>query len=88
VFKKFWFLVPISRGGNARFASPADAHDHGACVGHRSRKESIIGKFCNAWSYRMHVLCMNKLPLYFWKFSQHETFDCNLKVQKSNRCLV
>jgi len=21
---------------------------------------------------------MNKFPLYFWKFSQHKKFDCNL----------
>jgi len=62
--------------------------NHGARFGRRSRNKSIIGKFRNAWSYHVQVLCMNKLPLYFRKFSQHETFDCNLKVQKSNRCLV
>jgi len=26
ISRKFWFLVPISKGGNARFAPPADAH--------------------------------------------------------------
>ena len=26
VFKKFWFLVQISRGGKCPFCSPADAH--------------------------------------------------------------
>ena len=61
---------------------------HGACVGCRNWNNSIIGMVCNAWIYRMQVLCTNKLPLYFWKFSQHETFDCNLKVHKSNLCPV
>ena len=49
---------------------------------------STTGKIRNAWSYHVQVLCTNKLPLYFRKFSQHETIDCNLKVQKSNRYLV
>ena len=66
-----------------QFHEQADKINYEAHVGHRSRNKSIIAKFRNAWRYHVQVLCTNKLPLYFWKFSQHGKFDCNLKVQKS-----
>ena len=42
--------------------------------------KSIIGKLRNAWSYHVQVLCTNKLPLHFRKFSQQESFDWNLTL--------
>ena len=41
----------------------------------------IIGKFRNAWSHHVQVLCTNKLPLHIWEFSQHEKFDWNLRCR-------
>ena len=64
-----------------RFHKQADKINHEACVGRHSRSKRIIGKFRNAWSYHVQVLCTNILPLYFRKFSQHEKFDCNLGAE-------
>jgi len=33
-----------------------------------TKNKSIIGKFPNAWSHQVQVLCTNKLPLYFRGF--------------------
>ena len=55
--------------------------NHEARVGRRSRNKSIIGKFRNARSYHVQVLCMNKLPLYFRMFSQREKFEWNLRCR-------
>ena len=72
--------IILQQRWQVRFQKQADKINQGACVGRRSRNKSIIGKFRNnAWSYRVQVLCTNKLPLYFRKFSQHEMFDCNSK---------
>ena len=72
-----------SSAGRCGFYKPTGKINHGACVCHRSRNKRIIGKFRNAWRYRVQELCTNKLPLHFRKFSQHEKFDCNLRCRSS-----
>ena len=72
-----------------RFHKQTDKINHGACVGRHIRNKNIIGKFRNAWRYHVQVLCTNKLPLYFRKFSQHENFDWYLGAEvQSMRSLV
>jgi len=36
-----------------------DKVNHGACVSRYNRNKSIIGKFHNAWSHHVQVLCTN-----------------------------
>ena len=67
-------IIILQQRLQVRFHKQADKINHGACVGRRSRNKSTMEKFRSAWSYRVHVLCTNELPLYFRKFSQHETF--------------
>jgi len=50
---------------------------HASAVAVETKASS--GSFRIAWSYHVQVLRTNKLPLYFWKFSLHETFDYNFK---------
>ena len=63
------------------FINKTDKINHGACVSRHNRNKSIIGKLRNAWSHHVQVLCANKLPLYFRKFSQHEKFDWYLRCR-------
>jgi len=39
-------------------------------------------------SYRVQVLCANKLPLYFRKFLQHEKFDCNFRCSSEVQSML
>jgi len=55
--------------------------NHEAWVSCHNRNKSIIGKFRNAWSHHVQVLCTHKLPLYFQKFWQHERFDWYLRCR-------
>ena len=51
-----------------RFHKQADKINDGACIGRHNQNKSIVGKFRNAWSHHVQVLCTNKLPLYFGSF--------------------
>jgi len=73
--------VILQQHYQVRFHKQTDKIDHGACVSCHNRNKSINRRFRNAQSHHVQVLCRNKLPLYFRKFSQHEKFDWHLGAE-------